>query len=46
MQVIKKPHEMDDCFYCLHTRFEHKGTLGLEHECLRPGCICAGFGTE
>lgn len=42
----KRPHAMDLCSSCLpqvHSRFEHKGTLGNEGACSHDDCICECF---
>ena len=39
----KKPHPMDDCFFCPCPRFKHEGILGKEERCLSKDCFCIGF---
>lgn len=38
-----KPHPMDDCFFCEHQRFQHKGVIPNENECLMKDCCCIGY---
>ena len=40
--VKKKPHPMDACKHCPCQRFQHKGKIPNENECLRCK-MCQGF---